>query len=57
MPMLVVQVETGLRTAKALGGTAVRRSEDNDGAAEGLCVVMQPSLSRAVRSLPGAFQH
>jgi len=57
MPMLVAQVETGLRTAKALGGTSVRRLGDSDGAAEGLCVVIQPSLSRAVRSLPGAFQH
>lgn len=57
MPMLVAQVETGLRTAKALGGTSARRLGDSEGAAQGLCVVIQPSLSRAVRSLPGAFQH
>ena len=57
MPSLVAQVETGLRTAKALRGTSVRTLGDSDGAAEGMCVVIQPSLSRAVRSLPGAFQH
>ena len=56
MLKLVAQVETGLRTAEALGGAGARRLGGSDGAAEGLCVDTAKPV-QGCKEPAGSFQH